>query len=158
MTKSKPIAEPNYDVCLVTYLDILGFRHKLLQSVYTEIVELFHQARRILELCGLSVSAAANQPWRHTCQFQDSLVGVTKLWATTAQPEATVKSLLGTRASAVFAQEVENICNIQMNFIRRQVLIRGAIAIGAVTVIGESVLGPSHARTILNRPRRNIHV
>lgn len=72
-------------------------------------------------------------------------MGITELgWKTNLPQE--LQDLLWELQCALFAQDIENICNIQMNFIRKSVLVRGSVAAGSVLVKRQSVVGEGWLR------------
>ena len=132
-----------FDYALITCIDLLGFRAKLLADTRAEIERLINESSRAMRICGLSLPSVVDQlksPFRRTRHFQDTFVGVTELGWGPDLPQD-LKDLLRELQWSLFAQEIENLCNIQMNFIRKRVLIRGAVAAGPVMIRGNTVLG-----------------
>lgn len=140
---------PNgYDRSLLSYIDILGMRKYLVGASRSELEQLIKEATGGLNMCGLSMITVGQQPWRNVVHFQDSFVSITELgWTDSESGEK--KAEIKERACMMFCLEMENLCNIQMNFIRRHVLIRGAVAVGDAAILGEGcVMGPGWLRVL----------
>jgi hypothetical protein len=146
---SREIKTPKgFDYALITCIDVLGFRLRLITDTRAEIERLIDESSRTMRVCGLSLTNVVDQlesPFRRTRYFQDTFVGITELGCKTNLPQD-LQDLLRELQCALFAQEIENICNIQMNFIRKSVLVRGSLAAGPVLVKRQSVIGEGWLR------------
>jgi hypothetical protein len=140
---------PNgYDFSLLSHIDILGMRNYIAGASRSALEELIKETTSCHNMCGLSISSVGQQPWRNVVHFQDSFVAITELGWTDSESEEK-KAEIGEWACMMFCLEMENLCNIQMNFIRRHVLMRGAVAVGEAAILGEGrVMGPGWLRVL----------
>jgi len=123
----------------------LGFSEFAWSNPQNVISEILSYSENYTRSAGNHVGNAGTPPREHL-RFQDSLVRCTEIgWA---YAEHYLDDLHAWKMHIAFQEEIASLRDIQLNFVGKGILLRGAVTIGSYDIINGVAFGPAFLRAL----------